>query len=295
MKRHGILIGAILALFGCATPMQMGTAFQSDRISIVTRGSGPDVVLIPGLTSSPEIWEESAAALPGYRYHFVQLAGFAGAPAGANATDGPILPAVAEEIARYIAQARLDQPALVGHSMGGSLAMMVAARHPDSVSKLMVVDMLPFVGAMFGPPGTTADSLKPTADAIQAASLARTSDQRKAYVETTIAGMIKTEAKRAAPVRHGLTSDPVVGARAFHELILTDLRPELAAIRAPMTVLYVRGPNIPLTDAQMDAVYQASFANTPAASLKRIPDSYHFIMIDQPAAFQNELRAFLTR
>ena len=211
------------------------------------------------------------------------------------ASDGPILAPVAEEVARYIGQARLDKPALVGHSMGGSLAMMVAARHPDAVSKLMVVDMLPFVGAMFGPPGTTAESVRPIADQVLAASLARTAEQRQAYVEATIAGMIKTETKRAAPVRHGLTSDPVVGARAFHELIQTDLRPELAAIRAPMTVLYVRGPNIPLTDAQMDAVYQASFASAAGARLKRIPDSYHFIMIDQPAAFQSELRAFLTR
>ena len=42
--------------------------------------------------------------------------------------------------------------------MGGTIGMMLAARHPHAISKLMVVDMPPFMGAMFGPPGTTAES-----------------------------------------------------------------------------------------------------------------------------------------
>ena len=70
-----------------AAAAQPSAAFTSDRISVETRGSGPDVVLIPGLTSSPRAWESTVAAVPGYRYHLVQVAGFAGAPAEANAPD----------------------------------------------------------------------------------------------------------------------------------------------------------------------------------------------------------------
>jgi pimeloyl-ACP methyl ester carboxylesterase len=45
----------------------------------------------------------------------------------------------------------------------------------------------------------------------------------------------------------------------------------------------------------MAGFYKLSFANTPQAVLKRIPDSYHFIMLDQPAVLQRELREFLAR
>ena len=56
--------------------------FASERIGVTVRGSGPDVVLIPGLTSSPQVWESTIAAVPGYRYHLVHVSGFAGRPAG---------------------------------------------------------------------------------------------------------------------------------------------------------------------------------------------------------------------
>jgi pimeloyl-ACP methyl ester carboxylesterase len=112
-------------------------------------------------------------------------------------------------------------------------------------------------------------------------------------MEGAIAGMVRTEGRRAEAVRHGLTSDNAQSAQAFHELIVTDLRPELGKIEVPVTVLYVRPPTVPLTDEQMDAVYRASFANLPQANLIRIPDAYHFIMWDAPERFAKEVRAFL--
>ena len=48
---------------------------------------------------------------------------------------GPVLIPVAEEIARYIREAQLERPAIVGHSMGGSWAILVAGRHPGLVSQ----------------------------------------------------------------------------------------------------------------------------------------------------------------
>src|SRR5688572_17346490 len=106
----------------CATTADPPAArFASDRISVEIVGEGPDVVLIPGLSSHPRVWDSTIAAVPGYRYHRVHVAGFAGKPAGANAT-GPVIEPVGEEIARYIREARLDRPAIVGHSMGGTWA-----------------------------------------------------------------------------------------------------------------------------------------------------------------------------
>jgi pimeloyl-ACP methyl ester carboxylesterase len=269
-------------------------AFTSERIAVEVHGSGPDVVLIPGLSSSPRVWDATIAAVPGYRYHIVHVAGFDGAPAGANAS-GPVLAPVAEEIARYIREAHLDHPAMVGHSMGGSWAMMVAGRHPELAGKVMVVDMLPFLGAMFGGPGATPDSIRPIAEQIRAGIASSTGEARRRQIEQTIAGMVKTESLRPVTVAQSLASDPAVSAQGFYDVIVSDLRPDVANIHVPLTVLYVLPAGAPLTPEQIDGFYRLSYAGAPQAVLKRIPDSYHFIMFDQPEVFRRELREFLSR
>lgn len=58
-------------------------------------------------------------------------------------------------------------------------------------------------------------------------------------------------------------------------------------------MLYVHAPLIPLSADQTDDVYRRAFANAAHAQLKRIPEAYHFIMLDQPKRFAEELRVFL--
>ena len=270
-------------------------AFASDRVHVAVEGQGPDVIFIPGLSSSPAVWQGTVDHLNGaYRVHRIHVQGFAGAPAEGNAT-GPVAAPVAEEIARYIREQGLTKPAVVGHSMGGTMGMMLAARHPDLVGKLMVVDMIPFMGAMFGPPGTTAESVVPVADQVYAAQSASPRDQYLTQARAAVTGMIKTEAARTGPLADVEASDQQVSASAFRELIVTDLRPELSKITAPVEVLYVKFNDPRMTDAITDAIYQMSFAALPGAKLKRIDDSAHFIMLDQPQAFYGDLDAFLAK
>ncbi len=270
--------------------------FRSGRFHV--RIDGPehpvgDVILIPGLTSSPEIWQGLTDQLKGrYRVHRVHIQGFAGAPAMDNA-EGPVAAPAAEDLARYIAEQGLNKPAVIGHSMGGTIAMMLAARHPDSVGKLMVVDMVPFMGAMFGPPGATAEQVAPVADQIYAGMANGPREAYDAQATAAINGMINTEALRAGPIEDMKTSDQKVAAASFRELIVTDLRPELSRITAPTEVLYIRFNDPRMTTEMVDGIYQASFANLPGARLKRIDDSAHFIMLDQPAVFAAEVNAFL--
>jgi pimeloyl-ACP methyl ester carboxylesterase len=290
-----LLAFLLLPLAACATAREPAApAFASDRLSVEVTGSGPDVVLIPGLSSSPQVWRGAVDGVPGYRYHLVHVAGFASKPAGANAS-GPVVEPVAEEIARYIAQAGLKKPALVGHSLGGAWALMVAARHPELASKVMVVDMLPFIGAMFGGPTATPESIRPIAEQMRTSIATSAGEARRKQIEQTIAGMVRTEALRPPVVEHSLASDPAASAQAMYDLLTTDLRPELPKIKVPLTVLYVTPAGAPVTDAQMEQFYTMSYAGAPQAVLKRIPDSYHFIMLDQPEVFQRELKAFLAR
>ena len=273
-------------------------AFESGRFHV--RVDGPaspigDVILIPGLSSSPHVWDRLTEELKGrYRVHRIHVQGFAGAAPKDNA-EGPVSAPVAEDIARYIREQGLEKPAVIGHSMGGTIGMMLAARHPDSVGKLMVVDMVPFMGAMFAAPGTnpTVESVAPIADQIYAAMSQGPEEQYRQQAAAAVTGMIKTESARSGPLEDAERSDRQVSASAYRELLVTDLRPELSRITAPTRVLYVAFEFPGMTPEMTDGIYTGSFANMPGATLKRIDDSAHFIMLDQPAVFAAEVNAFL--
>ncbi|MEO7178343.1 MAG: alpha/beta hydrolase [Allosphingosinicella sp.] len=252
----------------------VATAFAPTRFSVVVQGTGPDVILIPGLTASRDVWKGSVAAVPGYRYHLVQVAGFGGTAARGNAS-GNVVGPLAEEIARYIQSRGLRRPAIVGHSMGGTVAMMIAARHPSLPGKVMVVDMLPQPAGIIG---GDAAGVRGLADALN--GLGATPGGRR-LVESAIRMF-------GNPDSH---ADPDVTARATHELALTDLTPDLPRIAAPLTVVYASLD--PSRRASDDARYRAAYAKKRGVNLVRVDNSGHMIMYDQPARFRAELKAFL--
>jgi pimeloyl-ACP methyl ester carboxylesterase len=275
-----------------ATAQPAPAAFASERIGVTVTGSGPDVVLVPGLNSEPAVWTGTTAAVSGYRYHLIQVSGFAGRPAGANAT-GPVLLPVAGEIARYIREAHLTRPAIVGHSMGGSLAILVAGRNPGLVSRVMVIDMMPYLGAMFRQPGSTDAQLEEMAGRLRGMMAGADGEMRRIQTSTMVASMVKTESERPAIVAAGMASDSAVSGQSMYDIIVTNLVPDVANIRVPLTVLYVQPAGAPLTPEQIDNYYRLSYRGAPQAVLRRIADSAHFIMLDQPALFQTILREFL--
>ena len=251
--------------------------FSPTRFSVEVRGSGPDVILIPGLASSRAVWKGTVAAVPDYRYHLVQLAGFAGEPVRGNA-QGPIITGVAEELSRYIVATGLVRPAIVGHSMGGSIAMLLAIRHPGAVGRLMVVDMLPQPSGLVGSSPervhALADSLRHIAEAPGGREL--------------IASMMGLF---GAPSDPRIVSDPDVVARALHELATLDLSRVIGGINAPMLVVYPSAR--PQQRALMDRVYAAGYRAARGARRLRIDDSGHVVMADQPVRFRSALRDFL--
>jgi len=252
-------------------------AFAPTRFSVTIIGSGPDVILIPGLAGSIDIWRATVAANPGYRYHLVQVAGFAGAPVRGNAR-GPVVVPLAEEIYRYIAANRLDRPALVGHSMGGILAMTVAARHPRQVGKVMVVDMQPQPAALVG---STATGVRGLADTLR--QLSGTPDGRW-LVDSAIRMF-------GVPENAKYRSDRDVVSRAAHELALTDLTPDLPKITAPLTVAYASLDD--RTRPAVDRSFRSAYSARPGTRFVRIDNSGHMIMYEQPAKFGQALQAFL--
>lgn len=283
----------ILALLGLILPLGAGAAHADPtRFTVEVRGQGPDVVLIPGLTSSAEVWRDTARRLEGrYRVHLVQVAGFAGAAPGGNA-QGPVVGPLADEIAAYITARKLDRPAIIGHSMGGFTGLLLATRHPELVGRLMVVDALPFFSVLISPTATAA-GIEPQAAAFRDRVAAQTDAAFAASQPAVVAGLAKTDQARALALAWSLASDRGVMARATYDVMTTDLRGELAGVHIPVTVVYARDPAMGFFAGIVDQVYAANYGALPGVSLRRVDGAFHYLMLDQPDLFAAEVESFL--
>ena len=65
---------------------------------------------------------------------------------------GPVLEPFMQGLADYITECRIERPAVVGHSIGGMIALMLAARHPQLPGRVVSVDGAPFIGPLMAPP-----------------------------------------------------------------------------------------------------------------------------------------------
>lgn len=255
-----------------------------NRISVTVEGTGPDVILIPGLASSREVWAGLAARLrQSHRLHLVQVAGFAGSPAVSD-PNGRVAAPTADAIADYIRRKHLKAPVIIGHSLGGEVALMLGARHPDQVGRLLIVDALPFYSLLLDP-AATSETAKPRAAAFRDAMVAAPAAQTEAMQAASIARLAKNEAVRPSLVAAGIRSDRKTVADATYELMTTDLRPELGRITAPVEVIYAYDPVYGVPASTIDAMFRSAYTSTPHVTFKRIDGSFHFVMLDQPEAF----------
>jgi pimeloyl-[acyl-carrier protein] methyl ester esterase len=284
--------GLIPAKTADAAPVQAASsAFRSDRLSVEVVGSGPDVILIPGFASSREVWRAEAERLKAtHRVHLVQLAGFAGERWTHGG--GPFVQPMADELVRYVREAGLQSPAVIGHSMGGMTGVLLAQQHPDLLGRVMSVDSLPFFSALFGPQ-VTAEIARPFADQTAAGILAADEAGFRAQQSQSALGLARDPATRTAMVEWSMASDRQAMASAIREVMTTDLRPGLAAMTTPVWAVYAADADGGPPPAMADAMWGREYATLPGVRLVRVDGSRHFIMADQPTRFAALVDQFL--
>jgi pimeloyl-ACP methyl ester carboxylesterase len=259
-----------------------------DRFSDEIVGTGPDLIFIPGLASSRDTWKATAARLEGhYRVHLIQVAGFAGEPARGNAS-GEVLVPTAEAIDAYLVEQHLTPATVIGHSLGGTMTLYLAEHHPDHLKKAMLVDALPFFATLMNP-AATAENMKPVADAVRGRKQEMTPQQSDMMMKS----MATAPADLAMIKAWGAVSDKAVVANATADDMTLDLRPGLAKITTPVTLLHPDYSAMGAPPGVSDQMYKAAYATAPTVKVVEIAPSLHFIMLDQPAKFDTALDTFL--
>ena len=147
--------------------------------NVQVTGQGRPMILIPGLMSSGDTWKSTVARYQDrFRCHVLTLAGFAGVPP----IKDPLLATVRRELVDYIRAQRLDRPVIVGHSLGGTLALAIAAEHPELTGPIVIVDSLPFLaGAQLQ--AKTLEDAKAGIAAMRTYMSMQTPEQFQAYIK----------------------------------------------------------------------------------------------------------------
>lgn len=256
-----------------------------NRITIRSIGTGTPVVLIPGLASPPAVFDGINQSIGrDHRIIFVEVNGFAGSAASPGSLEG-LMPGVVDELAGWLGAKRIEKPAVIGHSMGGLIAMMLAKRHPAAAGRLMIVDALPFYGMLFGPTATP-DAIRPVVEQMRAGLVSGTSPPQ------VPPHMSNSQSGKAKILEWLRASDPKTVGEALVEDATTDFRPDLPALRGlPVTVLYAVAS--PETKPLADGLYREAYKTLPDAKLVPVDKSEHFIMLDQPKKFEEEVERFL--
>ncbi len=241
--------------------------------------SAADLIFIPGLASSREVWSGLLDPLCAVRRcHLLQLAGFAGSPA----IEGALLAQTLVQLRGYIGAQQFKQaPIVVGHSLGGFLALKLAAGADSLVAKAIVIDALPAFGAM-QQALLTPEQLKQMGAQMQAQMLAQDASSFAAQQQASLARMVTAPVDLAMIRDAAQRSDRITVIKAMAEMIGEDLRPALPTIARPVLVLAAWAGYKPYADkATIEALFRQQYQGLADVQIEMATDGLHFLMRDQ--------------
>lgn len=269
------------------------TARADTPFEVKVTGRGSPMIFIPGLACSGEVWNDAVMHFSKrYECHVVTLAGFAGVPA----VPGPFLETMRDSLIGYIRRYELKNPIVVGHSLGGLIAMAVAVKEPELAGRLVIVDSYPFAGAIFDST-ITADVMRPQAEVFRSRIVSQSRDDYRKTQPHVLATMMRDSSRIDQVLQWGLASDSAVVGRAMFEALTTDLRAQVAKITAPVLVIgswiatrFVGGSKDRTTEN-----FRAQFRRTPDVTIAVADSARHFIMFDDLPWMLDQMEGFLNR
>ena len=228
------------------------------RIYYQVVGAGPPVVLVHGLAGSSRWWQRNIEALARqFRVYVIDLIGF-GKSQGRHAF---ALNEAAEHLAAWMDQLGIERAHLIGHSMGGVIAIDFAAQFPERVSRLVLVD-----AATFSFEHTLLENMIGLAKTLW-------------YLPFSFLPVLFTDAYRAGPLTLW---------QAGRELLTTDVRATLSRMEGPVLIVW----------GEQDAVVPVEIGERlhhelPRAEFVVLERAGHTPMWDRADAFNDAVVRFL--
>ncbi|PTX60390.1 pimeloyl-ACP methyl ester carboxylesterase [Kordia periserrulae] len=275
MKTFRKLI-VLFAVFVSCTMQSQETAFQ-----VEVSGKGNPVLLFPGFSCTGEVWEATVKELSKtHECHVFTFAGFGNVPA----IESPWLKTIKNDIANYVKRKDLQKPTIIGHSMGGSLALWLASDNPETYKQLIIVDGLASIGALmipdFSPEKVSYDN--PFAKQ----QLAMDAEAFHKMATQMAAGMTMTKEKQPQLVSWMEQADRKTYVNGYIDLMKLDLRKDIQSIKIPVTIM--ASVNF-YPKPQVEKLYTEQYQKLANKNILYVENSAHFIMFDQADWFLKEV------
>jgi N-formylmaleamate deformylase len=260
---------------------------QQKAFKVEVYGKGQPIILIPGYAYSGDVWKETVDNLKEhYQLHVITIAGFA----GVSPIDTPILKTVKNELIKYVKENHLNQPILIGHSLGAFMSLWMASEEPSLFSKILCVDGVPFISAMDNP-ATTAEQIKklPAYNAETMATNFKAIPEKEFELMQFMGMLMQSDSTHAKLVTEwAKASDRKTLGYTLVEMSTTDLRKDIAKIKIPVLIL---GSTYGTKEASSKILNQQFSLLTNKTII--IAPTKHFIMYDDPLWFREQVKNFL--
>ncbi len=268
-------------LFGLLILSALSTTAQGNPFEVKVTGEGNPILLFPGFACTGEVWDTTVAELSKeYECHVFTFAGFG----DVAAIEKPWLPKIKEGVEAYVSENKLENPVLLGHSLGGALALWMAAKG-NSYKELIIVDALPSTGALMMPDFKSEYMVYDSPYNKQL--LAMNDTDFETMVVQMASGMTKEKSNQEIIKNWMIKADRETYVYGYTDLLKLDLREDLSKINSPVTILAATEPyGLEMAKSTYDLQYKAlaeyniEFANGAS----------HFIMYDQPQWFIENLK-----
>ncbi len=230
----------------------------------------PALVLIHGSGGNAQRWNYQVAHFTrkGFQVIAVDLPGHGRSPGPGRRE----ISAYADDVEALLKDKRAERPVIVGHSMGGAIALTMALRNPQAYAGLVLVG----TGARLRVLPAIFDAIRKNFDA------ATELMAKNIYSSTASAAQLRRAIKQLREV------DPDVLYGDFEACDHFDVMGEVGRITTP-TLVVVGGEDV------MTPVKYAEYlrANMPNATMEIIDNAGHVVMIEQPDKFNAAVARFL--
>lgn len=280
MKKHIFLI---ITLLVSAVSFNVFGQPKSYPFEVVKSGKGKQsIVFIPGFASSGDVWNETKANFEKeFTCYTLTMAGFAGVEPQINAT----FKSWETEIVNYIKANNIEKPIIIGHSMGGGLALAIASDYPDLVGKIIVVDAVPCLSAMRNPKFKSVENNDCSAMVNQ--MMAMSNSQFYEMQKATMPSLLQDATKLDMVVDWSVKSDRKTFAEVFCDFSNTDLREKISAVTCPSLIL------LESYFVNLKSAIDDQYKNLKTANFQYATKGLHFIMYDDKEWYLAQLNSFI--
>jgi pimeloyl-ACP methyl ester carboxylesterase len=271
----------LLILICCLFYNVFGQSAYPFEVKISGKGT-QNIVLIPGLSCPGDVWTQTLDRYnKDHTCYTLTFHGFAGVAADSTTSYANW----EKEIARYIKENKISKPVIIGHSIGGGMAMLLAADYPELIGKIVVVDALPCLAALSNP-SFVADK-NPDCSSFIKQLQSMSTEQYYQMQQMTIPSLMNDTLHQAQAIGWSVRSDRKAIAEIYCQFFNTDMREKLSTVKCPALVLL----ESPFVNAK--PAIEEQFKGMKQANLQYSGKALHFIMYDDTDWYLSQVDIFL--